>query len=537
MSLTKNSLYFTLGTLLSRIAGLIREREVGAVFGASALDVFTVAFRIPNLFRDMLAEGALGAAFTKVYAATSVDDQNRADRLMVEVLIATSALAAVVTVLGIIFAPLFVHSLSLFGSLEKRGGQVFIDECIYLTRCLFPYLGLTMLSAVIMGALHKQGKMLLSAASPIIFNICMVLGAVFFVSWFSEGNYSEQHQLLKNPSLMGLVVGVLLGGFLQIIFQLMGLYSSFKKFFYQPTKINIFSPELKKILILMFPMMIAASSAQINVVINTNFAISLESGAVTWLSYAFRLLHLPIALFGVAIGVALLPALSKSIREAGDRITDSVNKQMQNAFEIMFWLMVPCTAFLLWNADAIVNVLYGKGAFAGNDVKQTALALRAYSWSALGYGLIKVLTAFYFSIDKTKFAMYVSLGGIGLNILANILLVPSYGFEGIAYATSILLSVNALALLLGCFYYGISFNNKKLIRGGIFLALATTIYYFSDFIAQDILNSNYRDSGVFTHNLMSILLSGTIAATVFLAALLACFKAKPMQLLGNFRGK
>ncbi|MBP9707440.1 MAG: murein biosynthesis integral membrane protein MurJ [Oligoflexales bacterium] len=537
MSLTKNSLYFTLGTLLSRIAGLIREREVGAVFGASALDVFTVAFRIPNLFRDMLAEGALGAAFTKVYAATSVDDQKRADRLMVEVLIATSALATIVTVLGIIFAPLFVHSLSLFGSLEKRGGQAFIDECIYLTRWLFPYLGLTMLSAVVMGALHKQGKMLLSAASPIIFNICMILGAIFFVTWFSQGNNTGQLQFLKNPTLMGLVVGVLLGGFLQILAQLLGLYSSLIKFFNQPTKIKIFSPELKKILVLMFPMMIAASSAQINVVINTNFAISLESGAVTWLSYAFRLLHLPIALFGVAIGVALLPALSKSIRQAGDRITESVNKQMQNAFEIMFWLMLPCTAFLLWNSDAIVNVLYGKGAFAGNDVKQTALALRAYSWSALGYGLIKVLTAFYFSIDKTKFAMYVSLGGIGLNILANILLVPKYGFEGIAYATSILLSVNALILLLGCFHYGISFNNKNLIRAGIFLILATTIYYFVNYFAQSILNATYQDTEAFSHNLISILLSGIIACAVFLLAMLARFQAKPMQLLGSFRNK
>ena len=431
MSLIKKSFRFSLGTMFSRIVGLLRESVLAGVFGASQfMDIFLVANRIPNMLRDIAAEGALGASFTKVFSQTWKSDKKKAQQLFLDATVVFGLICSLIVLLGLLFAPQIVKFMSLYQN-EARG-ESFLLHTSNLTRLLFPFLLLMSLNSIFAGALHQKNKFFLSAISPVMLNLGYILGALFIsqLCMFFLPVWVDKSFAHRN--LIGLCIGVLLGGFLQMSLSFYGVTSSDNFSFRGLRLFKAFSTEVKEVLLLSFPMIFAASSTQINVIVNTNFATSLGVGAVSWLSYSFRLLQLPIGVFCVGIGYVILPVLSQLDRSNKTIYLQSMRKELQKTFELSLWLLVPCGYFLYFDALHIIELIFFHGSFSLHDVANTTKSLQLYSLGLLGYGFIKVLISFYYALERTKYAMYISLIAVLVNFVLTLLLVKYLGFEGIA---------------------------------------------------------------------------------------------------------
>lgn len=474
MSLAKHSILFTLGTLLSRLTGLLRESILGGVFGASVLlDAFLVAFRIPNLFREMLAEGALGSSFTKVYSQVRQRSAEEAAKLLFQGVYFFFLVSLVLCSLGILFSPELVKAMTL------KADSVFSSQFIYngigLTRILFPFLGIAMLGSIFMGALHEKGSFFTSAVTPVLFNLGYIVGALILADLFESWNFNWVREYFGEPKIVGLAVGVLIGGLAQLLAQIYACRQQLSAFRLSFLRYFPMSDDLRAVIKLMIPAAIAAGAGPINVFINTNFATSLGEGAVSWLSYGFRLLQLPIGLFGVAIGVAVLPTLSRAVAKADGAVVQPVVKHLGEALALVGLLMMICFSYLVVNAEDIIQLLFRHGAFTQDDSLNTSQALFAYSFGILGYGLIKVLSSFYYAVDRTKFAMKVSILGIGFNLLGNYLLVDHYGHVGLAATSSVTLSFNAIFLMVGLWPYRHFIKYQIVCRYLLLLGLGTSL--------------------------------------------------------------
>jgi len=472
VSTVKSSFLFASGTLLSRITGVVRDIVVANIFGASIfMDAFIVAFRIPNLLREMLAEGALGSAFTKVFSGLWETDQQRARKLVFQTFYLFLIVSIVVCTLGILLSPTLVDLMTLKVK-QSSTAQLFDQNATNLARLLFPYLGFTVLGAVAMGALHQKGRFFLSALSPVAFNFGFIFGAWPLAGWFEAWLPQSFEADFAGRAITGLAVGVLAGGMGQLTMQLVGMLHLIRGGWRHWGKSLPWSPDVKHVLTIMAPAAVAASSGPVNIYINTNFATSLGEGAVTWLNYAFRLLQLPIGLFGVAVGVAVLPNLTRSIVRAGHKVDVQASQEFQKATELVVWLMLPCLVFFLMNSREVITLLFQSGRFTENDAIATGQALFAYSFGMMGYGLIKVLTAFYYAVERTSFAMKVSLGSIAVNYLGNSLLVDKLGHVGLAATTSITLSMNCLILFMGLRGQSLAWNRAQSFRSMGFMLLS-----------------------------------------------------------------
>lgn len=442
MSLRKSSFLFSLGTLFSRLSGLVREGVLAHVFGAGHLmDAFNIGFRIPNLFRDMLAEGALGSAFTKVYSEVSESDAERARLVLIQSLRAILLILSIVIGLGILFAPEMVALMSL-GAADD---SVMEDSAIGVTRILFPFLGIASLNAILSGVLYQRGSFFSSAISPILGNLGYVFGALFLAQLFASAGLFQEW---GDPKLIGLAIGVMVGA----CAQLAGIAWLCRSNLEGPIKdwlSPFWSKELGKILKLSLPMMLAASVPPINAIINTNFATSLGEGPVSWLNYGIRIMQLPVALFGVAVSVVALPSLTRIITKNNQRVDQAAISQLESALGLIFVLMGACFCFYYVNHRDIISLLFEHGSFDKVDSLQAGKALWAYSFGLIAYGIIKVQTAFYYAIEKTSYPLKVSFLSIIIVFVGSYLLVEPFGHMGLALASSLSLTVNALFLLLG----------------------------------------------------------------------------------------
>ena len=467
-------MFFAIGTFLSRVSGLVRESVLGGVFGASLLlDSFLVAFRIPNLFREMLAEGALGSAFTKVYSQVSEVDKKRAMELLVQSIYLFTLVSIVLSALGVLAAPILVKFMSI--DLPEGYRNEFVLNATGLTRIVFPFLGIAMLGSIFMGALHQKGSFFTSAVSPICFNLGYIFGALGLAGLFESWNPIWMREYFGEPKIVGLAVGVMIGGTAQLIVQAYACKDKLSGIDFKFLKRVPWSNDIKDILKLMIPASIAAGAGPINVFINTNFATSLGEGAVSWLSYAFRLLQLPIGLFGVAIGVAVLPTLSRKVAANNKKVSADVIHDLQQALGLVAFLMLACFAYLTVNSQSVITLLFKHGAFSLNDSLQTSNALFAYSFGILGYGLIKVLSSFYYAIERTSFAMKTAILGIAFNLLGNFLLVSKFGHVGLAVTSSVTLTLNSLFLIFGMWPYRRHFELSKIFRFLLQLCCGTLI--------------------------------------------------------------
>ncbi len=542
MSVARSSFLFAFGTLFSRFGGLLRDMVVVGVYGASVyMDAFLIAFRIPNLLRDLVAEGALGSAFTKVFSSVWEEDRARAVKLLWQALYLATLASFVICLLGIIFAPELVNLMTLLSG-GDAASEEFRHNAIGLTRLLFPYLGMTMVSAITMGALHQRGKFFLSAVSPLAFNMGNIMGALLFAPLmvrFMPGWWSE---LIAEPAISGLAIGCLVGGLAYFFWQWQAVAKEFWKDAKGVWRAWPWSEDVKKVFAIMVPAAIAASAGPINVFVNTNFATSAGEGAVSWLNYAFRLLQLPIGLFGVAVGAAVLPQLSRSLTRSKKVVDKEVTGHLQSAIELVLWLTAPCMIYILLNSQAVIDLLFQHGRFTPNDSLQTARALYAYSYGMLGYGLIKVLTSFYYAVERTSFAMKIALFSIGVNFFGNYWLVNTHGFVGLAMTSSITLSFNAMVLALGLWPHKIQMEWNNLFKTIGYLivasALCITLGLLVDkllvFFAYGGMNS------VKGMALLKVLINGALTVLLFVGFGLIRLGKSPRQalsLLRRMRGK
>src|SRR3989475_11513292 len=418
--------------LCSRLLGLIREQVFAGLFGAGKnLDAFLMAFRVPNLLRDLFAEGALSTAFITTFSkkiATEGDES--AWRLGNKVATLTAVFMSAVTLLGIIFAPQIIYVMTGFGgwSPEKT------ETTILLTRIMWPFILLVSLAALVMGMLNAKNVFGAPAMASSYFNLGSIFGGVAFGYWL------DPH--FGTRSLIGLSIGTLIGG----IWQLSSQFPSLRRVGYKyHADFHWRDQGVRTVLMLMGPAVIAASAVQVNVLVNSGFSASLGNGPVSWLNIAFRLMQLPLGIFGVAIGTVTLPLVSKSAALGN---TAEFRAILARGMRLAFLLTIPSAIGLAMLAPPIISVIYQHGRFTAEMTRQTAGALQFYAVGLISYAVLKVLTPAFYAVGKRNSPMIVSFLAIGTNLFLNWLFTfrLGWGHRGLAFSTSIVATINFLLL-------------------------------------------------------------------------------------------
>jgi putative peptidoglycan lipid II flippase len=417
-------------TLTSRVLGLVREQVMAYFFGASnAVDAFNVAFRIPNLVRDLFAEGAMSAAFVPTFTRTVAHEgRDAAWRLGHSVVTAVLIATAIFAALGIVFADPLVRLLAADYALVP--GK--IELTVLLTRTMMPFLMLVATAAVAMGMLNSLDRFFIPALAPAVFNVCSILTTLALLPVLGR---------LGIPLILAMAVGVLVGGLGQVAIQWPVLKR--EGYRYQPT-LDLKARGLREVLLLMGPGTLGLAATQVNVFVNTWLATGEGTGAVSWLNYAFRLMYLPLGLFGVSIATASIPRIA---RRAAAEDRDGLRRTISTGVSMMLALTVPATLGLVVLARPIVALLFERGHFTASDTAATAGALMCYAIGLSGYSIVKVATPTFYAIGKSRVPVIVSAATIALNIALNLMLVRSMGYRGLALGTSVAALVNAAALL------------------------------------------------------------------------------------------
>lgn len=419
----------------SRVLGLAREMIFNAMFGAGHnLDIFITAFRVPNLLRDLFAEGALSVAFITTFSKKiATEGDASAWRLANKVGTLALVVMSTITLLGV----------TLSGPIISVLGRGFhgADAAIAakLTAIMFPFILMVSLAALVMGMLNAKLVFGWPAMASMFFNLGSICGGVAFAYWL-EPQKSWFHPQFGTRALLGLAIGTLIGGFLQLVVQ----FPSLHRVGFRPRPDFQWRDEgVAIVLRIMAPAVIAASAVQVNVMVNTSFATMLEHGSVTWLNNAFRLMQLPLGIFGVAIGTVTLPLLSKSVALGrGDEFRSTLARGMRLAF----LLTVPATLGLILLARPIMSLVYGHGNVTTYEVSQMAAALRFYAIGLAAYSAMKVLTPAFYAIDRRKTPMMISFLAIGTNLLLNWFFTfhLNWGHRGLAFSTSLVATINFL---------------------------------------------------------------------------------------------
>ena len=417
-------------TLASRLLGLIRDQVLAYLFGAgNAMDAFNVAYRIPNLMRDLFAEGAMSAAFVPTFTRHltlwgKADAWRVGNQLVNALLIITGSLV----LLGIVFAEPLARLLA--GSYADIPGK--LELTVFLTRIMLPFLTLVAIAAAVMGMLNSLNRFFAPALSPAMFNVGIIASAVLLVPLMPR---------LGLHPITAIAIGAIVGGVGQIALQLPSLYR--EGYRYRP-EFDPADPGLREILRLIGPGTIAGAAVQINLLVNMVLATGEGTGAVSWLSYAFRVMYLPIGIFGVSIATATLPAVS---RHAAQDSTEGVRKTISNALRMMLVLNVPALVGLIVLAEPIVALIFERGSFLPSDTASTTAALVFYAPGLVGYSAVRIAVPCFYAMRNSLTPTLVSIGAVILNIVLNLILVRVMGFRGLALGTSIAALGNALVLL------------------------------------------------------------------------------------------
>ncbi len=428
-----------IAVLCSRVLGLIREQVFAGLFGAGKnLDAFLIAFRVPNLLRDLFAEGALSTAFITTFSkriATEGDES--AWRLGNKVATLTAIFMSVITLLGIIFAPQIIYVMTGFGgwSPEKTA------TTILLTRIMWPFILLVSLAALVMGMLNAKNVFGAPAMASSYFNLGSIFGGVVFGYWL------DPH--FGTRSLIGLSIGTLIGG----LWQLSAQFPSLRRvgYKYHPD-FNWRDQGVRTVLALMGPAVIAASAVQVNVLVNSAFAARVTDaaghvidGPVSWLNIAFRLMQLPLGIFGVAVGTVTLPLVSRTAA-LGDMA--GFRSALAHGVRLVMLLTIPSAVGLILLAEPIISVIYQHGRFTAEATRQTAAALQFYAIGLAAYSAVKVLAPAFYAIDRRYLPMMVSMFSIAVNFLLNwfFMFKVGLGHRGLALSTSIVAVTNFVLL-------------------------------------------------------------------------------------------
>ncbi|MEI7928448.1 MAG: murein biosynthesis integral membrane protein MurJ [Verrucomicrobiales bacterium] len=421
--------------MASRVLGLVRDQIFAAMFGYGVLtDCFNIAFRIPNLLRDLFAEGALSQAFVTTFSKRIKESgPESAWPLAARMITIVAITMAAISIIGIVFSPQLVHLLTAFSK-----GKTFSPEDIALTvkmtRIMWPFMLLVSLAALVMGILNARGVFGIPALSSCFFNLGSIIAGTGIGLWLDPN---------RGPmTMVGMAIGVLVGGLGQLLCQVPSLRRL--GFRWRPDwKWN--DSDVRKIFSLMGPAVISASVVQINVVINSQFATSIGPSAVSALNGAFRLMQLPIGVFGVAVATVTLPALSIA---ATGKLGDDFRGLLAKGIRLVTFLVLPSALGLCFLAEPIISALFEHGRFSPENRLVTAAALRGYGIGLLAYSWLKVLQPAFYAADRRWVPMLVSFFAIGMSVTSNwyFVVVRGMGVEALALTTSIVATSNFVIL-------------------------------------------------------------------------------------------
>jgi putative peptidoglycan lipid II flippase len=430
-----------LAVIASRLFGLVREQVFAAMFGAGKLlDVYLAAFQIPNLLRDLFAEGALSIAFTTLFTkAWDREGEAPAWALANLILSAMILVIGLTCVAGIVAAPLLVE-------LTNHGYHTVPGKfalTVQMTRLLFPFILFVSLAAAVMGMLNARFVFGVPASASTVFNIVSVIGGVSLAYAFDPGARAHwTHPLFTQRALYGVSLGVLLGGVAQLAMQAPSLWRLGFRFRWS---LNLRDPRLAELWSLMWPSVVAGAAVQVNVLVNGQFASEIDGGR-SWLFCAFRLAQLPIGVFGVSLATATLPAVTRAFAR-GDMA--AFGATARDSLRLSWFLALPAAAGLCALAHPIIALIYQHGRFSARDTDQTALALQAYAVGLAAYAAIRVVTPWFYALGLPRTPLRISLIGIGVNLVLNLLnaRVLGFGHVGLALTTSAVAIVNFVQLM------------------------------------------------------------------------------------------
>ncbi len=444
----KNVLSFSAGTLFSRILGFVREATIAYLLGGKdAADAFYVAFRIPNLLRDLFAENSVQTAFVPSFVEAK-EKKISPDEFADSVFTLTLIILGIITLLGIFLAP-FVVKLIAYG-FTKHPHKFHLASS--LTRITFPFLLFISLSAILGGILNSYKKFFVPAISPVFYNIAVISSGIFAYFVLKEANYPH-----------ALACGVVAGGIVQFLFQWPFVRKEGVRL---RLCINLKHPMFRKFFKLLLPVVLSVSFVNLTLFFNTEIASFLGRGAVAYLSYAFRIMHLPIAIFGVAVSTVILPGLVEKFAR-GENMTD----EFEQGMAFLLFLIIPASLFMIKDAPGIVRFLFQRGHFTYHDTLMVSQALVFYAPLIVPSSLAKLFQSLYFAQGKVKVPNYSFAIAGAVNIIFAWYLGFKLGFPGIALASFIATTVRFIVLSVPVF--------KTMKDGGVFLRRMTKVITLS----------------------------------------------------------
>ena len=495
MNLLSSTSVFSFYTLISRILGYLRDILIAIFLGASInADAFFVAFRLPNTFRRLFAEGTFNAAFIPSYTSAKIEDKKKGKKFADDILSSLLLILLFIVTLAEIFTPYLIYIIAP-GFLED---QIKFNLAVELTRITFPFLLFVSLSSFFSGILNSNNKFAAAAAAPIILNIILILSIVY--SFMKGLDYVKQ-----------LSYGVTLAGIIQLFF----LIYITKKYYKPALSFSLrFSKKVKFFFKKLLPSILSSGVTQINILVGTIIA-SFQSGAVSYLYYADRVYQINLAIAGVAVGTVSLPVLSKAFKMKNVKIISEIQNK---SFELSLLFSIPASFGLILASNEIVNALFGYGSFSLNDVEMTAAALKFFGYGVPAFALIKILSNFYFARDNTKSPFYISIFIVFLNILISVSLFNKIGFIIIPIATSISTWVGVFVYVYLLYNKKILLFKKRLLLNFIKILISTIIMSFILLFSLDKF-ANYLDYG---YNYKAVYLI-SIVSFVGMFYLLSCY--------------
>lgn len=423
-SIARSTALISSGTMLSRVLGLVRDMVIAHLYPKFISDAFFVAFRLPNMLREMLAEGAMNAGFIPVFSDyLTTRDREEAEELAAVALGAAAAVLMLVSAGGVVFAPAIVRFITLeFGPPNDK-----LLLAIGLARVMFPYILLIGIASLLMAILNSHGRFFSSAYAPALLNLSMIVSAYLFRNSFGQPVYA-------------MALGVMVGGALQIVLQI-----PFLRRIGFPLRIgwNLRHPGLLRIFLLLLPVLLGQAVREVNVLVGTMLAWYLGEGMVSALYYAYRLMHLPLGVFGLAVATAALPAMS-SAASAGDM--DRLKTTLSRGIRSVFFVMFPATVGLIVLRVPIVRLLFEHGSFDAVATENTAFALIFYSLGLFAFAGARVLAFAFYSMKETRLPVVVAACAMAANILISLLLMFPLRQGGLALASSISSMMQMVAL-------------------------------------------------------------------------------------------
>ncbi len=479
--------FFTVSfyTFLSRVLGFIRDILIARYLGSTVIaDAFFVAFRIPNFFRRVLAEGAYSAALIPVFSGVVLNpkDEREASDFVENT---TSMLLIATVVLTIIFffgMPYIIQVLAPGFTDNKEAYEL----AVHFGKIIFPYIIFISLAAHFASINNVHERFAAGAFAPAILNISFILSLFFLTPFVTTAGHALSY-------------GVLIGGVLQFLY----LYRAVLNFYRPRIILPVLNEKLKKFFKLFLPGVVGSGVIQLNIVIGTIIASFLPVGAISHIYYADRLNQLPLAIFGIALGIVLLPSLSKAIKQSDQETTNNIQNR---SIEFSLLISLPSTIGLFILAEPIIQILFERGAFVAEDTFYTAKVLSYFALGLPAYIIIKVLVSCFFAREDTKTPLYISIVSVITNVVLSLLLIGSMREMGIAVATAISAWVNALLL-----YFFLAIRNHMkfddlLVRNSIKILLSSFLLFVGIYVLNGLFFTNISGNSVLLNSSLLLLM-------------------------------